>query len=113
MNDRVREMFFEYGGLKDWVIACGVLALAIVLIVVAGVFITRVEAVGDMDAIEQLRQDVRVVQPTEAHDVIGKAVETNMMIASHKAYAEHWYFWPFVSGRYKTVEYIAIDREVQ
>jgi len=86
----------------------GVVFIAVIIMTV-GAIGNRIGVIGDMEAIEQLRRDVKHIDLQSNEDVMGKVADWNMRIVSERRYNQMWLFDWTIPDRWDTIELINVE----
>ena len=91
-----------------WVIAVLTVALFAFIYILMAIS-NRMEVDPQIARIEQLRRDVKKVDPSRAEDVVGQVTQWNQTIASNQAWNRKWWIDPVVSDKWEEVALIELE----
>ena len=87
-----------------------ILTFFVLLFYVLMVIIVRIDSIGEIAKIEQLRNDANFVNSQNSEDVIGQIIQINQRIVSMKKYNEYLIFDLVVSDSWNQVKIIEIPQ---
>lgn len=86
------------------------LIISILSSYVVATIIIRIDSIGEIAKIEQLRNDANFVSPQNSEDVIGQITQTNQRIVSMKKYNEYLIFDLIIPDFWNQVKIIEIPQ---